>query len=304
MDNLGKQILRSQNEEFHIDELLAQKEIYSEAKIYQMILVVITVFLPIAISIIIKYNESLIDQSSWIFALYLILATTAEKILESTISRLKKIAASIKEMFDTKVLQIPSNETLNLVIIDKETVYKYSKEPRKHRSEVEYVTNWYSLNISDIKTNIATILCQRTNVHYDFSVRKRYNMLMILLVAFTFLILLIISLINSINLKAFLIEVILPTIPVFMFAYKEVNTNLESIDNLHFLRRLIETNLSSINIDDEVETSLLRNIQDRIYLNRILSPLIPDSIYKSIRPRLEDEMNYSVKEKIRELRNT
>ncbi|MDO5510778.1 MAG: S-4TM family putative pore-forming effector [Weeksellaceae bacterium] len=51
-------------------------------------------------------------------------------------------------------------------------------------------------------------------------------------------------------------------------------------------------------IDDED----LRIIQDRIYNNRILSPLIPDFIYKNMWGKLEDEMNYSVEHKIESLR--
>jgi len=86
-----------------------------------------------------------------------------------------------------------------------------------------------------------------------------------------------------------------------MFAYKEINSNTESIDNLEHLKNLIEQNLNNININSNIEKSLLRKIQDRIYTNRILSPLVPDFIYVIIRPKLEDEMNYSVQQKVESL---
>ena len=301
MDNIGKHILKTQNESYQIDQLLAQQSIYSNAKTFQGILIFITIPLPIILAFIIKSYPNLNDEKNWMFVLYLILASLSEKVLESFVDRFKKLAASIQEIFDSEVLLIEQNETLNTANVDNEIIRAYSKNSRTKINKFEEVTNWYSLNIINLKTNIASILCQRTNIYYDFSVRKRYNWAMRIIVIITFLTLLIISLKNDISLKAFLIEVIIPSIPVFMFAYKEINSNTESIDNLKHLKNLIEDNINGLNINSNIEKSLLRKIQDRIYANRNLSPLIPDFLYKMIRPKLEDEMNYSVKERVEKL---
>lgn len=303
MANKGKIILKRQNKDIHINELLAQKRVYAIAKNYQGLLIFISVPLPIIISLIVKTNPALINEASYIFVLYAIIAAVGEKILESTIGRLKKIAASIKETFDTNVLEIPVNETLNLVLIDREIIRRYSKKYKKNPKIVKKVTDWYSLAIMKVDTNVASLLCQRTNITYDFSVRKRYKYLVYIISSITFIILFLIALINDLSLQVFLIEVILPSVPVFMFAYKEINSNTESIDNLNHLRNLIESALNKININDNIEKEHLRNIQDRIYNNRLLSPLIPDFIYNSLRPKLEDEMNYSMEERIEILRN-
>tara|TARA_R110002072_G_scaffold302379_2_gene484972 strand:- start:745 stop:1686 length:942 start_codon:yes stop_codon:yes gene_type:complete len=304
MANKGKKILKKQNRLNHIDELLAQKTIYSRAKNYQGLLIFITVLLPILVSILIKLDSNLIDQSNYIFALYLVLGAVGEKILEKVIDRLKNIAASIQEQFDCDVLDIEKNETINSMFIDKESIRRYSKKARKNTKLVEKVTDWYSLNLKAVKTNIASLLCQRTNITYDFSIRSRYKNAILILTILTFTVLLIIAFYNDLTLKTFLIEVILPSIPVIMFAYKEINSNIESIDNLNHLRHLIESELSGININSEIDETLLRKIQDRIYQNRILSPLIPDFIYYFVRTKLEDEMNYSVEAKLEILRTT
>src|SRR5690606_36628514 len=115
---------------------------------------------------------------------------------------------------------------------------------RKNQKIVDKVTNWYSLAVKKVDTNVASLLCQRTNITYDFSVRKRYKYLIYVISAITFIILLFIAVIDDLTLKGFLIEVILPSIPVVMFAYKEINSNTESIDNLNHLRNLIESSLS------------------------------------------------------------
>lgn len=302
MVNLGNYILETQNKSFHIDQLLAQKKIYSNAKILQGILIFITIPLPIILALIIKTYPNILDEKNWIFILYLLIASFSEKALERLIDRNKKIAASIQETFDTEVLQIETNETLNTASVDREIIRAKSKKSKTNCKKVEKVTNWYSLNLKGLNTNIASILCQRTNIYYDFSVRKRYNWLMRFFVFMTFIILLCISLENDITLKSFLIEVIIPSIPVFMFAYKEINTNTESIENLEHLKKLIEQTLVKINIHSSIDKTLLRKIQDRIYANRNLSPLVPDLIYRIIRPKLEDEMNYSVEQKVDELK--
>ena len=304
MANKGKKILERQDKDVHINELLAQKRVYSIAKNYQGFLIFISVPLPIIISLVMKFNPNLFNESSYIFVLYTIIAAVGEKILESSIDRLKKIAASIKETFDNKVLGINSNETLNLVLTDRELIRRYSKKYRAKQQVINNVIDWYSLEIKNVKTNVASLLCQRTNITYDFSVRKRYKYLIYIISSLTFLVLLIIALINDLSVKGFLIEVILPSIPIIMFAYKEINSNTESIDNLNHLRNLIESTLSETNINDTIEKKQLRSIQDRIYNNRLLSPLIPDFIYYSLRPKLEDEMNYSMAERIEILRTT
>ncbi len=304
MANKGKRILKKQNKDIHINELLAQKRVYSIAKNYQGLLIFISVPLPIIISLLVKTNPTIINESSYIFVLYTIMAGIGEKILTSTIDRLKKIAASIKETFDTIVLDIPVNETLNLVLIDREIIRRYSLKYKENQKIVDKVTDWYSLAIKKVETNVASLLCQRTNITYDFSVRTRYKFLVYVISIITFTILLVIALMNDLSVQGFLIEVVLPSIPVFMFAYKEINSNTESIDNLNHLRSLIETTLAKTNIVDTIDKEHLRNIQDRIYNNRLLSPMIPEFIYNFLRPKLEDEMNYSMEERIKILRIT
>src|SRR5690606_14208488 len=109
--------------------------------------------------------------------------------------------------FDCEVLDIPTNETLNLLLVDKETIRRNSKKARKNKSLVKKVTNWYSLNLEDLKTNIASLLCQRTNITYDYSVRKRYKSTVLILSILTVVSLFLISLFNDLNLQTFLIEV-------------------------------------------------------------------------------------------------
>lgn len=299
--NKGKDILYRQSMNANIDKLLAQRRLYSNAKIMQYFLIAITVIIPILIAFVTNFSNLKIDDKSWIYIIYAFIVIFGEKILEIFIDRNKKTAASIQERFDINIYGIPENELLNSVFIDHDTIRKYSKNDKKNTDKVARVTNWYSIKIEHLQTNIAILFCQRMNICYDQNIKKKYNILLIILSILTFAVLLIIALINDFSLKKFIIEVILPSIPIFSFTYKEINTNLESVDNLQKLREIIEARLSLLSINDNIEVEELRNIQDRIFHNRVLSPLIPDFIYKFLWTELEDQMNYSVENRINDL---
>ncbi|URC14826.1 S-4TM family putative pore-forming effector [Flavobacterium sp. B183] len=299
--NKGKDIFDRQNLDINIDKLLAQRRLYSNAKKVNYILISLTVFIPIIISLIVNFTIIKINDKNWIYVLYTVVAIVLEKIFEIYIDRCKKTAASIQEDFDTTIFPISENELLNTTYVDSDIIRKYSKKDKNIPRKVNKVTNWYSKEIENIDTNIAILFCQRMNICYDQNIKKKYNILLIILSFFTFLILLGFSLFNNFSLMKFMIEVILPSIPIFTFTYKEFNTNLESVDNLQKLREIIEQNLNSISINDSIDVEELRRIQDRIYQNRILSPLIPDFIYSFLWSELEDQMNYSVKTKIEEI---
>lgn len=298
----GKDIFNRQNLEINIDKLLAQRRLYSNAKKVNYLLISITVIIPISISLITNFYKIEINDKQWVFVLYTVIVIILEKLFEIYIDRSKKTAASIQEKFDTTIFSLPENELLNTTYVDSDIIRNYSKKDKNNTKKVNKVTNWYSKEIENIDTNIAILFCQRMNICYDQNIKKKYNLLLIILSIVTFLILLGISLIHNFSLMKFMIEVILPSIPIFSFTYKEFNTNLESVDNLQKLREIIEQNLNSISITDSIDLEELRRIQDRIYQNRILSPLIPNFIYSFLWSKLEDQMNYSVKTKIEEIR--
>lgn len=299
--NNGQEILYRQNLDANIDKLLSQRRLYSNAKVMQYILIAVTVIFPISIAFVTNFSSLKIDDTSWIYIIYAIIAIFGEKVLEIFIDRNKKTAASIQEKFDVDIYNITENELLNSVFVDYDIIRKYSKKDKNNAKKVAKVTNWYSEKIDRLQTNIAILFCQRMNICYDQNIKKKYNHLLIVLAGVTFATLLIIALINDFSLKKFIIEVILPSLPIFNFTYKEISTNLESIDNLQKLREIIETRLNILSINETIDVEELRNIQDRIFQNRILSPLIPDFIYKLLWTELEDQMNYSVEHRINEL---
>lgn len=300
--NKGTEILKNQNLEINLDKLLAQRRLYSNAKKVNYLLIGITVLVPVIIAFLTNFTAIHVNDKNWIYGIYAVLIIFTEKILEIYIDRCKKTAASIQEDFDTTIFPLPENELLNTTYVDYDVIRKYSKKDKQNAKTLDRVRNWYSNEIDIIPNNVAILFCQRMNICYDQHIKRKYNFLLITLSALTFSTLLILALSNGFSLVEFMLEVILPSMPIFIFTYKEFSTSLESVDNLQKLREIIEEKLGSISINDSIDVVELRKIQDRIYQNRILSPLIPDFIYRWLWSDLEDQMNYSVKNKIKEIR--
>ena len=300
MNEIGKHIIQEQDSETSIKYLAAQKQLYINGKATFAFQVLIAVPIPILISIATPLLSKTEQSIIWIFVLYSIIATFLEFFCQDRAMKLKKLAASIQEKFDTTVLLIGWNKTLIPNKPEDELIFRYhNKHVKKHKLDKLY--GWYSNEVLPVKTNIATLLCQRTNCSYDFTLRKRYTNTILLLAASTFIILLITAGQNGLTVPTFISNVLFPSLPVFVLAYKQITSNNEAIENLKELKDLIENELESSKINDNIESGLIRQIQDKIYLKRINSPLLPEWAYKFLRQNLEDEMHFSVKEKVKEL---
>jgi hypothetical protein len=300
MNEIGKHIIKEQDSDSSIRYLAAQKHLYIKGKLTFAFQVIIAVPIPILISIITPFLSKSEQGIIWIFVLYCIIATFLEFFLEDRAMKLKKMAASIQEKFDTSVLLIGWNKTLLPNKPEDGSILRYyNKHIKKHR--VDKLYGWYSNEILPVSTNIATLLCQRTNCSYDFTLRNRYTKTILLLAASTFIILLIAAGQNGMTVQTFISSVLFPSLPVFVLAFKQISSNKDAIENLKELKDLIENELENIKINDTIETQLIRQIQDKIYLKRINSPLLPEWAYNFLRQNLEDEMHFSAKETVKEL---
>lgn len=301
MDSVGKNIVDAQNTDESIRELCAQRQIYSEAKTMFSYYLALVVIIPVFIS----FGQILFSISSqtfsFIFAFYTIIAFILGIIIENHIKGLKRKGASIQEKLDCRLFGIGNNRVLTGEVPDHELIYKNCSEYTKYHS-TEDLLKWYSPEIGEVKTNVAVLICQRTNCTYDVLYRQRFTYILAGIFTSIFILLLGICALVGLTLQNFVMNVILPLIPLLQACMSQIFQNNESISNLRELKQLIEAEITSIKIDDSLNPSFLRTIQDKIYLNRITSPLIPDKFFYHFRPKLEEQMHYGVLETINTIR--
>ena len=299
---VGEHIIRTQNEQRHIEQLSAQKEIYSTAKGLFYAQCVIATLVPVLISTLQTIFPSATESFMWVFGLYSANASITEVILDRIITKLKNTAASIQEAFDCAVLGIEWNSVLVPEKPLLETIQRYHAQYTEKKS-VNKLYDWYSIEIAEVQTNIGTVICQRTNCVYDFSIRKKYSAGMGILAVITFIVLLSTSAMTGLTLPKFIVNVIAPSIPIFMLAIRQYFANADSIDNLKSLKSLLEGAILNASIDSTISGQSIRQIQDKIYNNRTLSPLLPDWVFKRYRSKLESQMHYSVRQIISDIKS-
>lgn len=305
MNSVGQQIVEKENHPKNIERLAAQKEIYFRAKRLFFWQLVLTVFMTVFLTFLGLALSSFGYNIDWFRGAYgIVVALIDLFLLTPFINQLRQKAASIQELFDCDVLGLNWNKIL---VGDKpmnEDIKKYSDKHLRRVKSFDKLKTWYAGTIKEVDGDNAKIICQRSNFSYDYSIRKSFLFWVVGISIIIFILLAVIALINDLGLRSFVLTVILPFLPVLTLSIKLYNEHSTSIKNLESLKSHLTGFWSDVlnGTATNPETSL-RQIQDKIYLNRKSNPLIPEGIYDRLRPELEQQMYYCVDELIEEYRS-
>jgi hypothetical protein len=305
MDRTGYSIIEKENLQKNLERLAAQKEIYFQAKrlfFLQFFLTVIITVLLTFIGLALSYFGYNID---WFRGTYGIVVALIDLLLLGIfINHLRQKAASIQELFDCDVLDLEWNKVL---VGDKpmiEDIKKYSKKHLARVKSFDKLNNWYAKKIREVDGVAAKLICQRSSFSYDYSIRKSFLYWMVGGSVAIFILLILIALFTDMRSRSVVMTIFLPFLPILTFSVKLYNEHTSSIKNLESLRSHILSLWSAI-LDGTATNpeTTLRQIQDKIYLNRKNHSLIPERFYDSLRPRFEQQMNSCVDDLIEDYKN-
>lgn len=302
MDSVGQSIVEKENQQKNIERLAAQKEIYFVAKRLFFWQLVLTAFVTVFLTLLDLTLSPLGYSIAWIRGLYgIVIALLDLLLLTPSINQLRQKAASIQELFDCEVLGLEWNKIL---VGDKpmnEDIKKYSDQHLRRVKSFDKLKSWYAETIEAVDGAAAKIICQRSNFSYDYSIRKSFIHWVVGISIAIFVLLAAIALFNDVSLRSFVLTVILPFLPVLTLSVKLYNEHGTSIRNLESLKSHISGLWSGVVSGTTINLeSPLRQIQDKIYLNRKSNPLIPERVYDRLRPGLEQQMYYCVDELVEE----
>ena len=296
MNNIGVSIIEKENLQVNIERLAAQRELYSLGKTYfnlQLIFnVLITVLLLVVGLLLNHFCKIKIDWIRTFYAFTILLIDNL--VITALINQLRQKASSVQEMFDCDVLNIEWNKILVGEKPHNEDVNKFYKKHLSRVKDLSNLKNWYAISIGEIKTNAAKLICQRSNFYYDFALRN-YFIRWVIGIAVTLLIIIVLSsCLNDVSVRTLFISGLFPYLPILSMALKLYNEHTTSIKNLESLKSAINSAWSNLLKKEVVSEQTIRQIQDRIFLNRKSNPLIPDKMYNKLRSNLEEQMYYSV----------
>lgn len=290
-------ILIRQNKQEELERLAAQRELYSAAKRIFAIQGILTVIIPVVLACFAIAFESWAPYIAWygvaIFAIDLLA-------IDPQIKKLKTKAAKIQELFDCTVLQLSYSELKTVNDITVEDVLRYYNAHQKIATNIEKIKDWYPVAIAEVSLPIARIICQRSSCWWDKKLREEYcQRIKYLIIA------VIVGIVTGcLFAKTGTVQLVLiisALVPFLQFAIKQYNDNVDMNCRLEQLSAYIEQVWRDIVRDSVADPELKnesRRIQDGIYDNRVLSPLIFDCFYKKSRSGNELTMNEAAKKLI------
>lgn len=272
-------ILQRQATPQSIEQLAAQRNLYSRAKIYMglQFLLAVPIALGMVWAMVMKpeLRITLAPLGVAILVLEVIVLTPKVKALRAQ-------AACIQELFDTQVLALDWNETATGKKPDREYV---QREAQKHGLTPKHTASlqgWYTAPVGEVPHEFGVIISQRSNLSWDADLRKKFARTIKTILWVVALGLLGYGIYENMKLLDFLTGFITPLASTYFVGYRQWVEHTEAADRLDKLKDTTEKIWTEAikGADAETLKQKCRTLQDQIFDHRKKSPPIFDFIFK------------------------
>jgi len=292
-------ISKKQNEDRQLQRLGAQRQLYATAKIIFGWQIFLGGFIAVLFASIVVF----IPSTKGLAAIWGILVTLIDIFwLTPWQKRLRDSASKIQEVFDCDVLELTWNDLKAGKKPDPELIKEQSDKYAKWASKMPPITDWYANSISDLPLDVGRIACQRSNVWWDATQRRRYAFWVISIVISVVIIIFALSIGTGLTVEDFIIKMVAPLSPAVLLGIRQYREQIETATRLDRLKdhseKLWKDALSGSSKTKIKSES--RNLQDEILENRKKSPFIFDFIFYRLRPKYEEQMNFGIEELVAE----
>jgi len=281
MNNIATQ----QNTDEYINFLCAQRLYYTKAKTIFQIRIGLSILFAIFGPILILNIEEI---KVYVAIMAIFYAGLDFLVLRRIENNHRVDGAKIQELFDIGLFNLNWN---NLVVGDRpdaEKIFSYS-EKYKTRNSLDNLNDWYSPEIANLETSTAVVICQRTNIWWDVSLRERlFWFLLVVLVVLTLFVVLYFA-----ENSAILFSILASLLPLYEILGDYIKSQHTSIATIKNLKCRLEALIENIIEGQTVTAADLRTMQDEIFRHRSTCLFVPDWFYFLFRDRQEKEMNYS-----------
>ena len=271
----------NQNREENIELLAAQRVLYNEARIYELLIFILTIVIPTLILFIKIFfeNNNLFKEVSNINPIITMLIYI---FIYDKNKDIKNKAAYIQQLFDSKVYDI--NFGIKMEDIENSyTIFEKSKKILNSEKEKNKLHNWYNIDIRCNKLSSFKLIlsCQIINIFWSKELKQKYINIISFIILIPILILLIINIkLYKINFIVSAISYMTPLISFFYINIKNVKNEIKELQNV---LSNIEIKLNSDNIN---EKDIIK-IQNSIFKYRKNSVLIFNIFYNFYKQNIE-----------------
>lgn len=283
-------ISSEQNLKTHLQQLAAQRNLYSTAKTIFGLHLILSIPVTIIIAgISFTHPKIKVYGAVWGIGIFLLDVLC----LSPWIKNLKTKAAGIQEAFDCELFKLPFDELRTGKTPEPELIKAQSDKYKKIEKKMPPLTDWYDKSVGDLPLHLGRLSCQRSNCLWDSNQKKHYANILIAIAVISFLAIFIPAITTDISLKSFILA-FNTFMPLLAFCYRQYVENKEAATRLDTLKDFAVKvwNDSFQNISEGEATILSRRLQSEIYESRKKGPLVFDFFFKFFRDDFESQMNH------------
>jgi hypothetical protein len=297
---MQNQITIRQDEPHFLKLLRARSETYREASQWQIAQFVLTVIAPLVGAVVAILTP---DARPYVAAAALVIAMLDSSLIDRIQKQKLKTAARIAEQFDCELLGMAWNPYAAGKKLEPETI---EGATQRWPNGDEKLRGWYPAAVAQVPMHLARIICQRTNLWYDGTLREKYSSILLWSAIAIAILLLSGGFVAQLGLVDFVAVVMAPATPVVNWALREFFRQRDAVDALKLARAEAEA-LWAAALNGGCEPAECarrsREFQNTIFARRANNPLIFPKIYDWLRPSLEVQMNRGAEAYVKELKD-
>ena len=282
-----------------LQQLRARQAVYASATQIQVVQLLVTVAFPVAAAIVGLYFQATRP--------YVAAASVAASLFDAAVfdraqRRLLERAAKIAEQFDVEVLQIPWNAFVAGKRLDAEVIHEAAGR-WVGAEKIAKLRDWYPEAVGRAPLSLARIICQRTNLWYDSSLRRAYGTLIVWFAVTVTIGFVVAALALNLRFLDLVTTAIVPASPILIWAIRERFRQKDTADAQERLKGEAEffwDRVKEGGCDDSECAERSREFQNSIYVRRVSSPMILPFIYSLRRGRMEAGMKVGAEEMLTE----
>lgn len=263
--------------------LKARQRIYSDATRYQILQMTLTVVLPVVGAVL----AFAYPQTRPYVALYGLIATALDVTwVDRMQRRLLKVAAKVSEEFDCGLLKMPWN---SFVAGKREDAEVVDAAVRRWNDKPSSIEGWYTGIDPAARHSMARLVCQRINLQYDASLRRKYGTYLIWGAGIAFIALIVGAVVKDLKLIDFA-AVAATVSPAIFWAIREQFRQSDAAAANETLKGDAEKFLEAVRTngcDDAECEKRSRELQDALFQRRVANPLVLPLVYRLMRNELE-----------------
>ncbi len=280
-----------------LDLLRARQRIYTLATRVQAAQLTVAVALPLVLAAI-----GLIEESArpWVAVASLLAVVCDSLVLDRRQRLLLERAAKVSEQFDCELLSMEWDSFAAGRKVDAETV---AGSARAWRGDEAALSDWYPPAVAAAPLHLARLVCQRANLWYDSSLRKRVGDWLLFTSLGVTAALLVAGLALHLDVAGFATTLMAPATPFLAWSIRERFRQIDAATAIEGIKTEAEDVwrlAAKGEIPPEQCAVRSRRFQNAIYARRVANPLPLPFIYQLLRGEKELEMNAGAGELLRE----